>query len=135
MAASSAKTKQTPKLATGPKSPDHPPPGYDAPGKLELWLGELADENGAPGSARPSGTLPRQPGDPYEKRDTLRARAAAQRAAAVETGSTAQDSHRLWLDKKYAKRTAKRFAATRRSPQALPGPGRKAEEKKMNAKE
>ena len=34
-------TKQTPKLATGPKSPDHPPPGYDAPGELELWRTEL----------------------------------------------------------------------------------------------
>ena len=71
----------------------------------------------------------------YEMRDCLRANAAAQRAAALEEGCTPQDSHRLRLDKKYAKRTAKRFAAMRRSPQALPGPGRQAEEKKMNAKE
>ena len=44
-----------------------------------------------------------------EKRDTYRALAAAQRLAAKDAGNTSQDSHRLWLDKRYKKRNEKRW--------------------------
>ena len=36
--------------------------------------------------------------------------AEEQRSAAVAAGKTRTDSHRLWLDKKYEKRTQKRLA-------------------------
>ena len=57
------------------------------------------EKHGAPASAKA-----------YDMRDSLRATAAAQRAAAKAAGGTTRDSHRLWLDKKYAKRNAKRYA-------------------------
>ena len=111
-------------LATGELAGDREAPGSGR----AVATGAVAGDREAPGSARTAQgdrkLVPRQPDYPpnprkattpedlerYEMRDRLRARAAAQRAAAEAEGSSAKDSHRLWLDKKYAKQAAKRAA-------------------------
>ena len=101
----------------------------EAPGSARaVATGTMAGDREDPGSARTAHgdreLVPRQPDYPpslpkarapedldrYELRDRFRARAEAQRADAVAAGSSAKDSHRLWLDQKYAKRAAKRAA-------------------------
>ena len=109
-------------FATGELAGDREAPGSGR----AVATGAVAGDREDPGSARTAHgdreLVPRQPDYPpplpkarapedldrYELRDRFRARAEAQRAAAEAAGSSAKDSHRLWLDQKYAKRAAKR---------------------------
>ena len=116
------KLRATKKLALKAKPPPvlevktKPPPVLPLSAKPPPVLQRKAKELGAPSSARPAAVVASQllAGGCGNEEDRRRGIAAEQRASAKAAGWTASDSHRLWLDKKYKKRTAKRLAEATR---------------------